>query len=208
MTDWTYTSLKTKVASALNKTNLTDHIVDFITQGEASLFRRIKIRQAVQSDDITISTGTYSVPYGMTEVISFTLTATPKRLEYMTPDRFDTLNLADGEPRFFTIINDQFHFAPSPSASYAATIRYRQKLFPLSTSNRTNWLLREHPDVYLNAALAEAAPFLRDDERVPMWEAKLNRIIAEINDNDPRPTTRLRNDDLVGPYRTFDITRG
>lgn len=208
MSDWTYSSLITKVGATLNKTNLTANIPDFITQGESVLLRRLNIRQQMQSDDYTIDGDEYPTPSGLVEVMAFSLTDPVRRLEYVTPDRFDSLNMGEGEPRFFTIVGSEFLFAPTPDQAYDAKIRYRQRLCRLSSSVRTNWLLCQHPDAYLYAALAESAPFLRDDERLPMWEARLARIIEEINDNEPRPTTRLRNDDLARHRGRFNIERG
>lgn len=209
MTDWTYTSLQTKLASTLNKTNLTSVIPDFITLGESTLRRRIKVRQQARTyTDYTIDSAEIGMPSGVVEVLSFALTDPVRRIEYVTPDRFDTLDLGEGSPRFFTIVNNAFLFAPTPDQTYTATLRTRERLCQLSTSVRTNWLLCEHPDAYFYAALAESAPYLRDDERLPMWIARRDQIIAEINESQPRPAVRLRMDDMPRSAEHYDIERG
>jgi hypothetical protein len=43
-----------------------------------------------------------------------------------------------------------------------------------------NWLLTSSPDTYLYAALVESAPFLKDDARIEMWRAELDRRVAEV----------------------------
>jgi hypothetical protein len=48
------------------------------------------------------------------------------------------------------------------------------------TDSDTNWLLTQHPDLYLYAALVESAPYLKDDERIALWRAELDRRIAEV----------------------------
>lgn len=44
-----------------------------------------------------------------------------------------------------------------------------------------NWLLTAHPDIYLYGTLVEAAPFLKDDARVPVWEARLQDAIESLS---------------------------
>ena len=50
----------------------------------------------------------------------------------------------------------------------------------LSNSNPTNALLRDAPDLYLFGALAESAPYLQHDERVPVWEARLSAGVKAL----------------------------
>lgn len=208
MANRTIDTLTTQIAGVLNKTNLASVIPDFITNGEAVLFRRLKVRRQDRSVTYDIDSDTLATPSDFREVLSFTLTDPVRRIEYVTPDAFDSLDLGTGEPRFYTIVGTQFLLAPTPDTAYPARIRYRQNLCPLSATNPTNWLLCEHPDAYLYAALAESAPYLRDDERLPMWEARRDRIIAEINAIEPRPTTRLRMDDMATHVGHHDIYRG
>jgi hypothetical protein len=47
-------------------------------------------------------------------------------------------------------------------------------------SGGTNWLFTSHPDVYLYAALVEAEPYLKNDERIPVWKAQLEERIGEV----------------------------
>src|SRR5256885_52998 len=50
----------------------------------------------------------------------------------------------------------------------------------LAGSNPPNALLRDAPDLYLFGALAESAPYLQHDERVPMWEARLSAGVKAL----------------------------
>jgi hypothetical protein len=210
LADWTYTTLLATIAATLNKTNLTAVIPDFVSLGEAVMFRRLKVRRQQQTMDFDLEDESAGVPSDMREVLSLTITDPVSRVEYVTPDAFDDLDLGTGEPRFYTIVGTQLLFAPTPDRSYPMRLRYRQGFCKLTAASRTNWLLCEHPDAYLYAALCESAPYLRDDERLPMWQARRDQIIAEINGLDPRPTTRLRMDGMASLSRAhgYDITRG
>lgn len=208
MTTWTYTLLLEKIAGTLNKTNLTAVIPDFIALGEATMFRRLKARRQQRSVTYEVSDETMGVPRDMREVQSLIITDPVSRIDYLTPDSFDALAVSTGMPRFYTIVGTEFLFSPVPDQAYEVRLRYRQSLENLSAAIRSNWLLDQHPDAYLYAALCEAAPYLRDDERLPMWQARRDQIIQEINELEPRPTTRLRMDGIVSAVGHYDIRRG
>ena len=49
---------------------------------------------------------------------------------------------------------------------------------------QSNWLTEYAPDVLLYAALLEATPFLKNDERVPMWTGMYDRAAQALNGED------------------------
>lgn len=67
-------------------------------------------------------------------------------------------------------------------------------LVALSDANTANWLLTAYPDVYFFATLCEIEPHIIEDERIPMWEAKLERALIELG------TARLN------PARSLGLT--
>lgn len=103
-----------------------------------------------------------------------------------------------GRPRAFTIVGsiplddvnadvsiwpnglDNPFILTGPSWGGPITLIYRQGLPPLSAETSVNWLLKKAPDLYLYATLLEFAPFLRDDGRLSMWEAKVAQKIDDI----------------------------
>jgi hypothetical protein len=56
-----------------------------------------------------------------------------------------------------------------------------QTLTPLSGSNEDNWVLLEHPDVYLFGSLVHSAPYLKDDSRLATWKTTLDEALAELD---------------------------
>lgn len=50
----------------------------------------------------------------------------------------------------------------------------------LSASVSTNWLLTNHPDVYLYGSLLEAQPYLMDDARIASWAQIFERVVSEV----------------------------
>ena len=59
--------------------------------------------------------------------------------------------------------------------------RVFQRVPALSDSAPTNWLLEDHRDIYRLAALAESAPYLKDDERLVVWETQLDRRLEDLH---------------------------
>jgi len=47
-----------------------------------------------------------------------------------------------------------------------------------------NWLTEYAPDVLLYASLLEATPFLKNDERVQMWQGMYDRAAQALNGED------------------------
>lgn len=104
-------------------------------------------------------------------------------LDYFAPQQLRTIRASDvaGQPRAYTIADNQIIFAPAPAAEYEVEMLYYARIPALSDSNTSNWLLEQHPDLYLYASLLAAEGFLQNDERIPMWRAMVDRIVGEIN---------------------------
>ncbi len=88
-----------------------------------------------------------------------------------------------GQPVVYTIVGDAIQFGPTPDAVYTVSLDYYQRFAALSTTP-TNWLLTNHPGVYLFGALAEGAPYLMEDERTPLWDTKYRAEVAALQQAD------------------------
>jgi hypothetical protein len=66
----------------------------------------------------------------------------------------------------------------------AYTLNYWQRLPSIAVA--TNWLIGEAPDLYLYATLLEAAPYMKNDSRIPVWQAGYTAAIAAIEDENSR----------------------
>ena len=75
-----------------------------------------------------------------------------------------------------------FVFGPYPSSDYTIKGIYYKRLTAVATT--ANALFLANPDLYLFAALTEAAPFLKNDARIPVWESKRDRILMDVNGED------------------------
>lgn len=170
-----YSDLKSAVADWLARTDLTSRIPDFITLAESRVNRELRVREMVSQVTGTVGTATLAIPSDFIEVLRFTLdTETDAPLEYRPVDDSEhrAASLSSGPPAWFSVIGGQFRLYPQPDGDYAYMLDYYAQLPALSDSNTTNWLLEKAPDVYLFGALAEAAPFLLDDQRLMLWDGR------------------------------------
>ena len=190
-----YSELKSSVANWLNRTDLTDEIADdFIKLTEADFNAKLRIRAMEQIDTITIDSETESVPTGFIGVRSFYILSSSVKypLEYITPaNMFETKGGSrTGKPRAYTIESDNetetFRFGPSPDTSYTGYLSYYKAISPLSSSNTSNWMLANHPAVYLYGSLFHAANFLGgiDPQQLQNWLQMYSVAMERVENND------------------------
>ncbi len=86
-----------------------------------------------------------------------------------------------GAPEYYAVVNRKVRVCPTPDQAYTLDMVYDQELTSLSDSAPTNWLITDHPDVYLYSALLEAEPFLKNDERLSMWAEMRERVLEELD---------------------------
>lgn len=70
--------------------------------------------------------------------------------------------------------------APTPADDYTFEVLYYERVQPLDSSNQTNWFTTYAPQAMLYGSLLQAMPFLKNDERMPMWRAEYDLIINTL----------------------------
>ena len=74
--------------------------------------------------------------------------------------------------------------APTPAAAYSFETLYYERVQPLDSSNQSNWFTEYAPQALLYGTLLQAMPFLKNDERLPMWQAQYQQIISALQTED------------------------
>lgn len=209
----TYSELQTAAANWLNRTDLTARVPEFITLAE-SRFRR-DLRDWLRFTlSLTNVTADYPLAATVSEVLSvsygdgangahnFALTMITRE-EYQGWMEFQSIPVATGGQLVYVDVDvdapsTTLRFYPPVGATNPIAnlkIEAIKVLEALSGSQTTNALLRDAPDVYLFGTLAESAPYLQHDERLPMWEQRMKdglkglRILTErkLYGGAPRP---------------------
>ncbi|MDC3307077.1 hypothetical protein OAV02_00010 [bacterium] len=187
----TYTSLKASIANWLNRSDLTAEIQDdFIKLTEADLNSKLRVRSMIAQTDITINAETAALPTDFLQIRNFYIlsgqTKTP--LVYTTPASMDTTSgtSTTGLPTTFTILGDTLRFSPKPDATYTAVMNYFKKFPALSSSVATNYILENHPAIYLYGSLFHAANFLGgiNPQQIQTWQQMFATALERLELND------------------------
>lgn len=90
-----------------------------------------------------------------------------------------------GIPKFYCDY-DYTHWlvAPTPTSAYSFEVLYYERVQPLDSSNQTNWFTIYAPQALLYGSLLQAMPFLKNDERMGMWQQQYDLIIQTLKVED------------------------
>lgn len=182
----TYDELQDAVANWLDRTDLTDRIPEFIAIAEAR-FNRHEAVQFERLDTLILDARTVALPTDCKELLSLYFDDSTRRgpIVIQSPEEINPSRLGPvtaGVPTHAAIYANGAGLLlhPTPDQSYTAWITYITKLTPLSDTDTTNWLLTDHPDLYLFASLVAAEPYLKNEERMPIWKAQVDEGLAEL----------------------------
>lgn len=185
----TYENLKLEIADYLNRKELADNISTFIQLAESKINRDLRLREQEQLSyteyNTTATSPFIAVPSKYIEFLTLKIKLTSESddnyepLQYLEPARIQEEYRASGEPEYYTLRN-QLELNCLPANNYTLRMHYI-KSWDIA-SDLTNWLLTNHPDVYLFGALANAMPFLKNDKRIPTWTAAWTEAMAALNE--------------------------
>jgi hypothetical protein len=184
-----YTSLKQAVANWVDATNDisagSERVAEFIALAEADFNRRLRVRP--MEDSTTVApTRTAALPASFLQLRTIRRNNnTGGTLDYLPPDQFwtDYGDTSVGEPEAYTIEGENLVFGPASNGT-TVIVSYYKPIAALTTSATTNWMLTNHPDVYLYGALVAAEPFVHDDKRMPMWKTLYEEAIKQVDESD------------------------
>ena len=190
----TYDSLVNDIQTYLerNDTATLDKIPQFIMFAEQVLASEIKFlgNLTVVDGTMTANNPVLDKPARWRKTVSFNVTVAGERIpvflrkyEYIReywPDDTKT-----GVPAFYGDY-DYTHWlvAPTPASAYAFQVLYYERNQPLDSSNQTNWFTQYAPQAMLYGSLLQAMPFLKNDERIPVWQAMYDKAIALLKQED------------------------
>jgi hypothetical protein len=190
----TYDSLVSDISSYLERTDQAtlDKIPTFIMLAEQVIAAELKFlgNLTVAESTMVLGQPVIEKPARWRKTVSINVTINGERqpvllrkYEYLRqywPDATET-----GAPKFYCDY-DYTHWlvAPTPASAYSYEVLYYERLEPLDTSNQTNWFTQYAPQALLYGSLLQAMPFLKNDERIPMWQAQYQAIIQTLQVED------------------------
>ena len=208
-----FTELKASIANWLNRSDLTSEIPDFIQLAEADLNSKLRIRKMISQTNITIDSETESLPSGFLQIRDFYILSgsTKFPLRYMTPSHMDSVQgpSITGTPSSYTILGDTIRFMTKPDSSYTGVLNFYKRFDALSDTNTSNFILTNHPAIYLYGSLFHAANFLGgyNPQQVQTWQSMFATALERLEQNDREDQfsgspLQIRSEDTVAsPFR-------
>ena len=201
-TAMTFTTLKQDVQRYLERGNtlasdpiVFEQIPRLINLAERRIARELKVEGFINVVTGTLSAGqsVYPKPDRWRDTVSINIgtgtTLNTRKIlfsrvyEYLRsywPDALET-----DTPIFYSDY-DYSHWllAPTPDAAYPFEILYYELPPLLDDTVQTNWITEYAPQLLLYGTLVEATPFLKNDERIPVWQSMYDRAAAMLNGED------------------------
>jgi hypothetical protein len=190
----TYDSLVENIQSYLERSDTAtiEKIPLFIMLAEQVIASQIKFlgNLTVNESTMTANQPIIDKPARWHKTISMNITVSGQRrpvflrkYEYLreyAPDPTDS-----GIPEYYADY-DYTHWlvAPTPAEDYNFEVLYYERVQPLDSSNQTNWFTIYAPQALLYGSLLQAMPFLKNDERMGMWQQQYDLIINTLKTED------------------------
>jgi hypothetical protein len=190
----TYNNLVADIESYLERTDQAtlSKIPTFIGLAEQVIASEIKFlgNLVVVSSNMVTNDPVIQKPARWRKTVSMNVTVAGERhpillrkYEYLRefwPDPTQT-----DVPEYYCDYNyDHWLVAPTPADDYAYEVLYYERIQPLDESNQTNWFTQYAPQALLYGSLLQAMPFLKNDERIPMWQQQYQAIMEVLKTED------------------------
>lgn len=182
----TYQELKDAVLAFANNLVIEQNIDTFIDLCEADMSRRVRHWRMEKRSSADLDTQYTSLPTDflapirMSIVSGDTYIMEPASAQEIITQRHKGANTT-GRPRLYSVHDGSIEVWPSPDATYTLEMLYYGSVNALSSSNTSNWILQYFPDTYLYGTLLHAAPFLGEDQRLPVWSSLYDKAVEAIN---------------------------
>jgi hypothetical protein len=190
----TYSSLVENIQSYLERTDQAtlDKIPTFIMLAEQVMAADLKFlgNLTVATSNMVQGENVIDKPARWRKTVSMNVTVNGvrqpiflRKYEYL---REYWPNPAQQDVPFFYCDYDYTHWmiAPTPDDDYAYEVLYYERVQPLDATNQSNWFTEYAPQALLYGSLLQAMPFLKNDERIPMWQAQYEQIMNVLKTED------------------------
>jgi hypothetical protein len=194
---FTYDNLKTNLTNYLQRTDpdIVYQIPVFIMLGQRRVARELKIlgMRVVINDVLTagnpllrkpnrwFNTSTFNIGTGSGYA---TIVNLPLRT-YEYCNIYWQNRAIEAQPKYLADYDfNTWYLAPTPDEDYPCEYAIFQVPELIDETISTNFMTQSCPDVLVYACLLESAPYLKDDDRVPVWQNMYNLAKDALNKED------------------------
>lgn len=181
-----YGELKTAIEGYLHRTDVADQTVDFITMAQARVNHDLEILEMVERTTQSVSTRFVTLPTDVRQLldVQMEISGGRKSLMPMSAAQMNTehTNLISGEPNNYCIRGDELELQPAPGQAYTLELLYLYRFAMFSANADTNWLLTNHPNIYVYATMMEACIWIQGDERLKVFTTAYDAEVSKLNE--------------------------
>lgn len=201
ITDWTHSTSLTNA--------LLNDMVSMVDARINAVLTKHPQMEASTSLSLTAGLSSVALPPGFLSVISVIegdhdlIPLTETEIEVSQAQ-----STTPGEPTYYCISGGEVAVDRATDINRTLSIHYYRKLDLVADSS--NWMLTNHPQVYLFGLMVEASRWLEAWERIPNYESsflsELERV--RIAGGERKSRTTLRVDNALLPQGRWDIASG
>lgn len=180
-----YNDLIARVAMWLDRDDLTPFMQTFVGMIEPFLNRTLRTPEMEVTAYPSFVSGTSTFPLPMDCLAVRGVNMNGRALDAYGPAQMATTfglpsGFAQGLPAAYSVSGRTVTVAPAGVGDATITLTYWQRIPALTSAAPTNWLLTEHPDVYLYGTLAQAEAYVENPARAAQWTALFEGAVAQI----------------------------
>lgn len=202
-----YATLQSEALDWMERAGQSGNAPTWVQLAEAKLNREIP---AIETDaTLTGVVGSNAIDISslsMAQPIALFLAETGRDERKIDPAMEGTfpVSATSGRPSQWSIDGSNINFDRPLDSDYPFRFRYRQKL-SLATSD-PNWLLTNHPDVYLAATMMWGAGYNENWSNGQIWKAILDEAIPQIRNQIAQSRRAvLRVDTALAGSRSYSV---
>lgn len=185
-----YTSLLASVANWLSKSNLTSDIPSFVQNFEERFLRQPRNFGKWMEGSLSISfSSTATIPADFLSLRVAYLNGQAR--QPLVNSSLEQLYAkypragSSGIPAWIARDGANFVFGPVPNGTFTLNGTYYAKpvlLRNFASDAAAHFLIVNAPDLLLYGALLEAVPFIKDDNRIPIWQQFYTTALNDYRD--------------------------
>lgn len=190
-----YSTLQTAIANWLARADLTNIIPEFIQLAESRLNRDVKSPRNLQIFTGTLASNYFDFPvlflqqegkFKEIKKLSITYGGRDCVLEPMTPNQATDVSVV-GPPRGYYVLGAAVYvIGGNGDENYSLTAEMSLPDISSAVNAYSNWVLQKAPELYLYAALLEASPYLKADNRIAIWAEGYRVALESLNAQEER----------------------
>lgn len=212
--DGTYTGLLASISDWLVRGDLAPVAPDLVTLVDAdlnSLTQRLRLQEVDQPLTMVPGSRFLPLPAAYEEPLALWV-EWPAGREALTEVIASNLNATNtaGRPYQWCIDGANLGFDRPADQAYSLTFRILAGFGLAAGASPSTYVLSRYPNVYLYGALLKAAPYIKNDDRIPVWRAEYGAAMQAMlaKEGRARSGAPLRVDPALLRRRTFNIFQG